>query len=407
MFVSLSRIFLYIAFFLLPFTFIRLFNNLTISDILIILSFITIAISNTGKKFLTETVLLKNIFLLPLLIFSLGFFLSLNISIFPYESITAYLQVVFIFLFVYPLLCRVIHDEKQIKIIATMLVLPGIVISIIMLILYILNVDMNVAFLLATEGWRGRLSYGGMEPSIPGRIMLQNIPFLAVFALTTKRKTIKMFSVILILIQLLTVFLTASRSNFLAFIIGLILFVIFLIKFVSKIRIRSVVFTLLIGVLIITIMYHFSDEFFIRPFERYSTILQVEKSPSSLERIKIIDKGFNYINRNPFIGLGMGNSYLYTKVSLHNPVLLTWVENGLFGIIGFTTIYLILLFQGIKCYKNKFSGSYLLLGLTIVMVMMVFGDMFMANSYKRVLWLPTLLFSVHARNLSSNIKGFS
>ena len=406
MLVSLSRIFLCIAFFLLPFTFIRLYNNLNISDILIILSFITIAISNTGKNFLIETVFVKNIFLLPLLVFSIGFFLSLNRSVSPYESITAYLQVVFVFLFAYPLLEKVVKDEKQINIIAVMLILPGIVISMLMIMLKILSIEIGID-LLATEGWQGRLSYGGMEPNIPGRIILQNIPFLAVFALTTKRKAIKTFTVILIFIQLLTVFLTASRSNFLTIIIGVIFFVIFLVRYGVSVRISSVVFIVLLSLLFVKITYNFNEDFFKRPFERYSTILQVEKSTSSLERIKVIDEGLNYINRNPFIGLGMGNSYLYTKVSIHNPIVLTWVENGLFGIIGFTTFYLILLFQGIKCYKNKFFGSYLLLGLTVVMVMMVFGDMFMANSYKRVLWLPTLLFSVHARNLSSNIKGFS
>lgn len=406
MLVSLSRIFLYVAFFLLPFTFLRLFNNFTISDILIIFSFITIAISKTGKKFLIKTVFLKNIFLLPLLIFSVGFFLSLNRSVFPYESITAYLQVVFIFLVAYPLLVQVVKNEKQINFIAVMLILPGIVISMIMIILKILNIDIGIS-LLAYEGWRGRLTYGGMEPSIPGRIILQNIPFLAVFALTKKSNRIKIFSAILILIQLLAIFLTSSRANFLTFIIGLILFVIFVIKYENKIRIRSVIFTLVISVLIITIVYNFNNEFFLRPFERYSTILQIKKSASSLERIKVIDMGFNYINRNPFIGLGMDNSHLYTKISVHNPVILTWVESGIFGMIGFTTFYLILLFQGIKCYKNKFFGSYLLIGLTIIMVMMVFGDMFMANSYKRVLWLPALLFFVHSKNVSSNEKDFS
>ena len=200
MLVSLSRIFLCIAFFLLPFTFIRLYNNLNISDILIILSFITIAISNTGKNFLIETVFVKNIFLLPLLVFSIGFFLSLNRSVSPYESITAYLQVVFVFLFAYPLLEKVVKDEKQINIIAVMLILPGIVISMLMIMLKILSIEIGID-LLATEGWQGRLSYGGMEPNIPGRIILQNIPFLAVFALTTKRKAIKTFSVILIFIQ--------------------------------------------------------------------------------------------------------------------------------------------------------------------------------------------------------------
>ena len=406
MIISLSHIFLYIGFFLLPFTFIRLFNNLTISDILIFLSFITIAISNNGKQFLLKTVFFKNIFIIPLIIFSVGFFLSLNQSVFPFESITAYLQVAFIFLVAYPLLVQVVKDEKQINIIAVMLILPGIVISIIMILLKILSIDIGID-LLAYEGWRGRLTYGGMEPSIPGRIILQNIPFLVVYALTKKSKKVKMVSVIMILIQSLAIFLTASRSNLLTFIIGLILFVTFVIKYENKIQIRSVVFTLFISIIIIAIVYNYNNEFFIKPFERYSTILQIEKSASSLERIKVINMGFNYINRNPFIGLGMGNSHLYTKISVHNPVLLTWVESGLFGILGFTTFYLILLFQGIKCYKNKFYGSYLLLGLTIVMVMMVFGDMFMANSYKRVLWLPALLFFVHSRNLSSNKKDYS
>ena len=44
------------------------------------------------------------------------------------------------------------------------------------------------------------------------------------------------------------------------------------------------------------------------------------------------------------------------------------------------------LFMGVKLTQSKF------------------GDMFMANSYKRVLWLPALLFFTYARNLSSNIK---
>ena len=100
----------------------------------------------------------------------------------------------------------------------------------------------------------------------------------------------------------------------------------------------------------------------------------------------------------------MGNSYLYTDISVHNPLLITWVENGLFGIIGFTSFYLILLFQCIKCYKNKFYGSYWLLGLAVVIVMMIFGDMFMANSYKRVLWLPALLLIAYVRNLPFKMK---
>ena len=101
----------------------------------------------------------------------------------------------------------------------------------------------------------------------------------------------------------------------------------------------------------------------------------------------------------------MENSYFYTKISLHNPILLAWLENGIFGIIGFSILYCILLYNGFRSYRNKFYGSYLLLGLTVIMAMMVFGDMFMANSYKRVLWLPSLLMLVYAQIFSKRIKN--
>ena len=47
-------------------------------------------------------------------------------------------------------------------------------------------------------------------------------------------------------------------------------------------------------------------------------------------RLDIIDKGFEFINRNPLVGLGLENSSLYTEISVHNPLILTWVENGIF-----------------------------------------------------------------------------
>ncbi len=406
MFVTLSRNLLYAAFLLLPFTFIRVFYNLTLSDILITLSFIFLIISNANNHFFTETVLLKNKFLIPLIIFSIGFFLSLSKSIYPIESLTAYLQVAFIFLIAYPVLAEVVTAEKHITTIAVFLIIPGVLLSIIMIMLKIFSIDMGID-LLAAEGWRGRLTYGGMEPSIPGRIMLQNIPFLAVFILLSKRNSIKIISAFAILIQLLAVFLTSSRSGFLIFIIGFILFAFFLYQSDKKIKFRYILSTLAVSFFIIISLINLNDEFYQRSFERYGTILQVDKSGSSLERLKIIDEGFNYINRNPFTGLGMGNSFLYTEINLHNPILISWLENGIFGLIGFSAFYLILLFEGFKCYTKKFFGNYFLLGLAVVMVMMVFGDMFMANSYKRVLWLPALLFFSYAKSFSIPGKSLS
>ena len=149
---------------------------------------------------------------------------------------------------------------------------------------------------------------------------------------------------------------------------------------------------------------YIDNSFYKKPLERYSTILDPKSSDSSIERLDIIDKGFEFINKNPLFGLGLENSSLYTGISVHNPLILTWVENGIFGMIGFGSIYFILLFIGLKCYRNNFFNDDLLMAFTVVMVMMVFGDMFMANSYKRILWLPALMMIVNYDRVKGRVK---
>ena len=151
-------------------------------------------------------------------------------------------------------------------------------------------------------------------------------------------------------------------------------------------------------------MNYIDNSFYNKPLERYSTILDPKSSDSSIERLDIIDKGFEFINKNPLFGLGLENSSLYTGISVHNPLILTWVENGIFGMIGFGSIYFILLFIGLKCYRNNFFNDDLLMAFTVVMVMMVFGDMFMANSYKRILWLPALMMIVNYDRVKDRVR---
>lgn len=395
---SLTRTLVYASFFFLPFPFIRVVSNLSISDIFIFLTFLTIVISKSGRAFLSERVVLKNEFIIPLFIFTIGFFISVENSHQPLESITAFAQIVFIFVIAYPVLVEAIKHEKQVEKIAVLLIIPGVVISILMILISIIGMNLGID-LLAYEGWRGRLSYGGMEPNIPGRILLQNIPLIAYFAVMDKRKSIKVTCIVLIVIQLTAIMLTSSRSNFLTFLFGGMLFLYFSIKFGKRIKLRYTMYALMLGIVIVTTFYTLNPEFFESPFERYKTILDAKKSASSMERLRVIDMGFTHINKNPVIGLGLGNSYLYTKVNLHNPILLTWLENGLLGMIGFSSLYFILLLQAYKVSRFKFHGSYLLLALTVVVIMMVFGDMFMANSYKRVLWVPSLLFFAYSKNV--------
>jgi len=394
-----SRWLIYAAFFFLPLTFIRLFSNFTLSDLLLVLAFISIALSPQGRRFLSDQVILKNEFMIPLLIFSVGFYLSLDNSHVPMDSITAYLQIVFIFVVAYPVLMAVVKDEDQVRKIAMLLIIPGIVISVLMIMIKIVGMNLGVD-LLAREGWRGRTSYGGMEPNIPGRIILQNVPLVAFFAITTLKNSTRGFALFLIVVQLTAILLTSSRSNFVTFLMGAVLFWHFSNLYGKRIKFSHATAAGVFITLVLAIFYSINPEFFISPFERYRTILDAQRSASSMERLRIIDMGFDYLDKNPLVGLGLGSSYLHTKVNLHNPILLTWLENGLLGTIGFTSLYFVLLIQGLRTYRDRFHGSYMLLALTVIMIMMIFGDMFMANSYKRVLWVPALLFMAYSKNIA-------
>ena len=145
-----------------------------------------------------------------------------------------------------------------------------------------------------------------------------------------------------------------------------------------------------------------NTEFYDKPMDRYSTILEPGSSPSSLQRLDLIDKGLRYIDKNPFVGLGLENSNLYTKISIHNPIILTWVENGFLGMIGFSGLYVVVFIIGLKSYRMKFFDDDILMAYVVVVVIMVFGDMFMANSYKRFLWLPALLMLIRYRQCISD-----
>jgi len=398
---SLTRYFIYIAFFLLSFPFIAIFSNFTLSDFFLILALISVIIRLIGSNYIFEFFFQKNEFILPILIFSLGFLVSINQSLFPIESFTAFLQIVFIFLIAYPIIKIALNKEKHFLTATYILITTGLFIAVIMLIFYIVGIEYGIGSLIEI-GWGGRLSYGGMEPNVPARILLQITPLCLVLAIRSRLFINKLLFTIFIAVLLLTVFLTASRSSLLIAIIGAIIFLIFYIKMGREINIFYLILYMAIQFSLIKLISINNTEFYEKPMDRYSTILEPGSSPSSLQRLDLIDKGLGYIDQNPIIGLGLENSNFYTKISIHNPIVLTWVENGIFGMIGFSSLYVVLFFIGLKCYKKNFFDDDILMGYVVVMVIMVIGDMFMANSYKRFLWIPTLLMLVRYRHCISN-----
>jgi len=303
----------------------------------------------------------------------------------------------FIFLIAYPIIKISFTNEKHILAATYILIATGLFIAIIMLIFYIVDNEYGIGSLIEI-GWGGRLSYGGMEPNVPARILLQITPLCLVMAIRSRRFTRKLLFTIFIAVLLLAVFLTASRSSLLTAIIGAIIFLVFYIKMGREINIFYLILYIVIQFLLIELVSINKTEFYKKPMDRYSTILEPASSPSSLQRLDLIDKGLTYIDKNPIIGLGLENSNLYTRISIHNPIVLTWVENGFFGMVGFSGLYVVLLLLGLKCYNMNFFDDEILMGYVVVMVIMIIGDMFMANSYKRFLWIPTLLMLVRYRH---------
>jgi O-antigen ligase len=398
----LPKFLLYFTFLLLPFTFIKLFLNFSLSDLFILMAFLFVFCMIMIKKIKIEFIT-RNIFLYPIILFSSGFFLSLSNSTYPIESVTAYMQIVFIFIICHPIISLYFKFNYTLKPIIVLFLVSSMLVTFTLITFFFLKIDVSLGLFLIEEGWRGRFSYGGMEPNVPARIVLQTIPFFAIFIIISKKKIFKTISFFFLVLSVIAVVTTASRSGLLTTLLGFILFVVFVKRMSPNFKIPRLLISITIFLYIFFLVsskLNTKTPLFDRATARYSTILSPSKSFSSRERIQLIDYGIEYLYSNPFVGLGLSNSYLYTGRSIHNPILLSWVENGIFGFFGFASIYLILILIGVKCWQNKFFNDYYLLSFTIIMLMMIFGDMFMANTYKRILWLPTLIFVSYFEHIS-------
>ena len=84
---------------------------------------------------------------------------------------------------------------------------------------------------------------------------------------------------------------------------------------------------------------------------------------------------------------------------MHNSIVISWLENGIFGLIGYSMLYLVIIFYIFKAYTNNFYGNGVIMVLSVISIMMISGDMFMANSYKRSLWVPAILFVAYSRQI--------
>jgi len=391
-FLTIARGFIYLSFLSLPFVFIRIYKNILISDLFILLAVLMMLLDIKNSKDFLNSFVIKHDFIIPILIFSTGFLLSLKNAILIEDGITSYIQILFIFTISFPCLLFILNDKKTVQKALLLLTISTAIISISLIIFMMVAEGNKITFLILQRGWgQDRYSYGGLEPNITARILIQTIPLHIAFFIISKKKYLKVINLVLISINGLIALKTLSRSGLLTLLLVIILAIIFLKRLHYDISIPLITAFIFIIILLYNLIV--SNEF-LYYLGRYGKIFNIQSSSSSIQRLSLIQQGIEYIKSNPIIGLGLENSSFYTDegVHIHNSILISWVENGLLGLVGFILIYITLLYYCINAYKHSFFNDKLLMGLTIITIAMIFGDMFMANSYKRILWIPSLIF---------------
>ena len=367
---KLARGLAYVGFFLMPaFSLLRVYRNLSVSDVLIGGAFLLLLASQPRRALFA---ILRNPLNLPVAIFLVGFLATFVISEVgaeqTMESLFSLTQLLFC---IYAMttvlfLCNV---DAALAAIATSTAVLGV--AAVLFLSGILGVG---AFL---HLW-GRLSIRGLEPNQAARVF-----FVGVVIMCFRWKKLRswIFSGATVTCWLATV----SRSGLLAF--GSLVIPLF--------RRRPLFSLVAIGgacccALLLSVGGTFS------PLAGYTQGIAgaVQLADySTIDRLHQYRDGVEMMAQSPLVGRGMG-VYPQGVAAVHNVFLGMQVEIGLLGLLSFLLMYVIV-FRIARGLESGFGM------LNVLLVGTVLFDFFMAPTQNRLFWLPfSLVLALYLQRLA-------
>ncbi|MFQ6606395.1 MAG: O-antigen ligase family protein [Fidelibacterota bacterium] len=391
------------AFFFFPLTYIKLFLNYDLADLLLSIAFLLVFFYRTTTMYSLSLsqIIFSHKFMVPLILFTLGFLLSLYNAFQLIEALTAFLQVLFIFLVCYLVLAAVIADTNFLRSCLRALLVGTIIQTLVLLTYFLFNIDLSFG-LYRLYGWGERYTFGGMLPNLSARLIVQVLPITFIYLVTQRPRWQKGITLFLAALIGFCVILTGSRAGLVILAFLVVTFFFFYLTTqsttpgLSSKKLFFLIGSSLVLVLVTFLYIQYVPEHLI---ERILTILNPSASASSRERIDLVRQALRYLARHPFVGVGFEQFHLYTLQgrNVHNALLAAWVENGFLGFVGFGLIYLIITYHIFLAYRWKFFQNLWLLALSTLVLGNLLGDMFMTNAYRRIFWVPALLlvFAFH------------
>jgi hypothetical protein len=229
------------------------------------------------------------------------------------------------------------------------------------------------------QGWGNiRLSFGNVEPNVAARVFFIGFVIM-IFSLHSR------WWLWLKIVTLFSTLATVSRSGLLA----LVIFFIGKWKFIATMLaiVLMVIIFGLVGYVLPAININIIHNYIVR----ISSLLHMS-GESELQRMYMYTEGpILFFGKYFFVGTGINDS-------LHSVMISVAIGNGIFGLIGYLLMYIIILMVAWSL-ERKF-------GMLMALVLGTFVfDMFMPVSENRIYWFPfSLTIAVYLQHLSFSRK---